>query len=150
MTKSVLSIVVVMLSALGSAQTDARGSDASDGMNSKSSFVTSMLRERHDSRFPFHGSVTNLQSAERGSQILLIKAGVLERAELVSIQECRTFDDVLRRCGFSRIPTQPQIRVVQKNRILQSGFERDTQERKELQAIKLEGGDVVIVARKEL
>src|SRR5690349_8560186 len=98
--------------------------------------MDTLLYQDYDFRVPFHGSLTNLHVAESNGYVLLIKAGSLEHAEKVSTNQCLTVGSALRRFGLSRIHSQPQIRVIQRNRILQSGF-MDVEIRKELPNLKL-------------
>jgi hypothetical protein len=114
------------------------------------SFVGAMLGESHDLRRAFYGSVTNLDALKSNGLCLVVHDGSLDRAKRVSINECPTVQTALEKCGVSGIPAQPQIRVVQRNRVLQSEFSSDPDSKKEILSLKLSAADVIIMARRQL
>jgi hypothetical protein len=115
---------------------------------SPSTFLKAMLSQRYDLRLAFYGSLTDLQTVEANGQVLLVRHAVLETADRVSTNDCPTLESAVKRCGLTHIPTQPQIRVIQRNRILQSGFYLDEAFKRELSDLKLGSGDVVVIARR--
>jgi hypothetical protein len=110
-------------------------------------FLSVMLGENHDWRVYFYQPLSDFWSVKVKGQILVITGGnVVER---IGTNDYPTVDAVLKRKGFVRPPSQPQLRVVQQNRILQKGFAKDDSLREELLGLRLSAGDVVIFSRVE-
>ena len=111
-----------------------------------------IFSERNDLREPFYRSREHLNLMKEKGLCLVIGGGVLEGGKEVSTNECSTVEEALTKHGSPGFGARRQIRIVQQDAILQSPRprKRDLVARKELLALKLVPGDVVIVTRKEL
>ena len=110
-----------------------------------------LLTEKQDLRLAFFSSVEDLDRSVHRGFCLLIPDGVFEHARKFSTNDCATVKAALDKYATNHIGLHYQVRVVRKDAILQTplGLGADPATKAAVQDIKLQGGDVIIVTRKE-
>jgi hypothetical protein len=85
-----------------------------------------------------------LKELQEKGEILVLRGG-LEHQRQLSTNECNTVPKLLDLMKFGRVPTQPQLKVVKKNIILQASLTDSGElEHSIFSKLNLEAGDVVI------
>jgi hypothetical protein len=113
--------------------------------------ANNLLYEMRDFRLAFYAtSVTFSEFLKRGT-FQLLGDGVPEHAMEVSTNECRTVGDALSKYAPTGFGERRQIRVVQKDIVVQSPLPRSEhlELRSNLLGLRLNPGDVVLVTRRE-
>jgi hypothetical protein len=85
-----------------------------------------------------------LKELQEKGEILVLRGGLGNQRQL-STNECNTVPKLLDLMKFGRVPTQPQLKVVKKNIILQASLTDSGElEHSIFSKLSLEAGDVVI------
>jgi hypothetical protein len=111
------------------------------------------LSERHDYRYILHGDPLKLKTCETNGVFLFLRYGRFEDAILVPTNECPNAEAAFQKFDMRRRPDQrqPQIRIVQRDAILQTPMWRGGSSDSTVNAVlttPLNAGDILIVTRK--
>ena len=116
-----------------------------------SSFARSLISEKYDLRLDFLQNIDQLDKLQREGAFLLIPGGGFEVVTNVNTNNYPTVERALRMCAESGFDAHRQVRIIQKNCVLQTPLpgNSDLALRKKVLAISLSPGDIVIVTRVE-
>jgi hypothetical protein len=133
----VLALCASFLTSLATAQ--------SSLTNTYSSVARELLREQLDLRVLFYGDVSERMRQCITNGHVLVVQGRLNKTEFISTNLCPTIGKALAHLGYTRLPSQPRLRVVKMNMIMQCAWAEDGDPKSDtVMKIRLDPGDVLI------